>query len=249
MANPRNFVLTSDYPIDEVFGTYSGSFFSPAPVSTGGGTTVTVNVTTNIPNSSFFVGVFSLDGGTTWQDFNSTLPRVAGGTNVWYQTFTMVGESQSNGTLVLKGLNYYDYLNSIGVSYTVMWKAALIAKANQPPLNLQSTGLNLYIDTDLNYRKILSETAQTLTSPATSTVTLTFPHNLGYKPDFDAYITGSTDTTNLNPTSIYSVGYSMVYGNVYYDAMVDETNVYIVGGNGSLDAYSANIIVRIYYDD
>jgi len=246
--NVKDFLLESDDPIDNIIGTYDGTFSVNAATGSPNPDITTVNIKTGITSTCFFQGIFSIDGGNTWQDFNANLSTTRGG-NIVVQTVTVVGESVADGSISISCLNYYDYTNSVGTAYTVLWKLVLFARPNQPALDLQPVGADLSFNTDLNYQKIASDTYQTLSAPGPGiTSVATFPHNLGYKPKFRIFLDQSTDTLNLNSNNLYDIQ-TMSAGVIMYYAKVDTENVYVYAYNGySPTTYTARIYARIYYD-
>lgn len=260
LANAKNFLYSSDYNIDQILGTYTGSFYSAAPTAITQRTISMIPVDTGITQTTFFSGVFSTDGGTTWQDFESQLPDFSAGV-LAYQTITCSGASSPTGTFQITCNNYFNGTTNTGTAYTVQWKLVLYARPGQQPLTVQPIGSNFFLNSDINYQKICVDDSKTLS--ATSSLSgnviavATFPHNLGYIPKIRGFFDNSTDTGNMTQQNLYTLNVTNSDKNkggwVTYYATVDTTNAYINAFipqevSPSTATYSANVYMRVYYD-
>ena len=233
--NPLGANFASFIQIDKIIGTFSGSFVSTQP-SVGTPTTTVVNpITTNISDYTFFQGIFSIDGGTTWNDFG-------------YNKFPLqiLGLSQPN-TFNIIAVNKHSYVNPGSDSaYTVQFKVALIAKPGQGIITPQLISGKVFFNSNFNYQKILSDTSQPLSITAGNIGTLTFPHSLGYIPKVRTFIY----TTILSfGTGLYELTSMDNYGYGCINVSEDTTNVNInIDNTPYSGTVSGTVFARIYYD-
>lgn len=259
VSQVKNFLFGTDWGVDQIVGTFTGSFVSLGPTSSQNITTTTTAVWTGIPQTVFFQGVTSLDGGRTWQDFNSQIPDTTGGA-LNLQTCVTSGASHPDGNFILTTINYYNYNTSSSTTYTVLYKLALFIRPSQAALVTQLITSPFFLNTDRNYQKICVDTQQTLSvTPSTTrdvTGTLTVPHNLGYIPRFRVFFDSCTDSS-CKPTSLYDIGLAATDNGtsgtiVQYQARVDSMNIYVDGTYfmqfTAQPAISANFYIRVYYD-
>lgn len=230
MADVRNANLDTRHPIDKILATYEGSFALNAPAA-GSTTTVTINIGTGVADTTFFIGVYSVDGGDTWNGFNTEINHVEAlspATNP-QGSYRVYGESRASQFRVI-GENNALLSATQFFNYTVLYKVALIAKPGQGEITLSSVGANTVFDSRLNYLKIAVDDSQSSTGVGQTKV---FNHALGYVPRTRVFVenssvmysfgnwttsgsvvAGTSDVT----VSIGSVGTITVYARIYYDS-------------------------------
>jgi len=226
----------SSLEVDKILGTYTGSFTSTQPSATPPAkTTVTESITTNIADTTFFQGIFSIDGGTTWNDFG-------------YNKFPLqvFGLSQS-GTFKIIAINSHSFINPGSDSaYTVSYKVALIAKPSQGTISPQPIGSISFFKSSLNYQKILSDTSQNASVASGSTGTLTFNHTLGAIPKVRSFIEGS------NPgfgTGMYELCTMDNYGIGCINVTESTSSVLVnIDNTPYAGTIAGAVYMRIYYD-
>lgn len=234
--NALNAKFASFIPIDKIIGTYTGSFVSPAPTSGGGTTTTTFPITTNIPTSTFFQGIYSIDNGVTWNDFcNNQLVLPPG---IFFPFFSVIGKSTAN-TMTIKAINNYNYNTSSSSSYTVLFKVALIARPDQGIITPQPIGTNTFFNSKYNYQKILSDTINNITISSGSQ-SFTIPHNLGYIPKIRPFIFSNIDSS-MNEAVNSFLGRP--------DIKIDTNNVYFTFNAPFTGWTTGKLYMRIYYDN
>jgi len=120
-AQAKNMQFTTRYPTDKIVEVYPGSFTAAAS-----GSTILSQRTHDVINHTFgqtcFLElIYSLDGGTTWQDMDMPIPNLAGPSPV-FQTVTVAAYSTTT-TFVVVAVN--QTLSPATVQYilTAEWKS------------------------------------------------------------------------------------------------------------------------------
>lgn len=221
-------IVDSRYPIDKIIGTLTGSFSLSAPAANATNT-VTFPWTTNIADTTLFQGVYSVDGGTTWNPLQyrkNHVETVDPAVNPQGELF-VYGESKSN-LLNIVGSNQRNASSTFGTDYTVQFKVALIAKRDQGTITPQPIGSATLFDSRLDYQKIAVDD---VTAISGSGLTTTIPHNLGYIPKVRVFREESG--------TLRSMGYQLSK-----KVTIDTSNVYVTIPG----AFTGNIHTRIYYE-
>lgn len=220
--NPNKLQFYSGYNIDKIIGTYTGSFDLPAPTA-GNTTTVTVSMPTNINNTTFYQGIFSLDGGNNWNSFYTDIANVISvDPSVNPQGDCEVYGTSTAGMINIIGLNTANFSATKFFSFTPLYKVALIAKPSQDNITPQPIGTNQYFNSTYNYQKIFMDTVN---QSSGTDITTTVTHNLNYIPKIRAfYETGGTmeivQATITNTTAsvtLFGTLDATVYIRIYYD--------------------------------
>lgn len=188
ISDPQQVYFASQYPIDKVLGTFEGSFTASAG---GSPTRTTESISTSIPESTLFQGIFSIDGGTTWRDFGKWLQA---GLNI-----DVFGRSTANTLAVIA--------DNFSSSVTVMYKVALIAKPNQGDITPQPAGADIIFDSRLNYQKVLLDEARAISITNGNQGTESFTHSLGYIPKVRSFIEISSSYGANTPAGLYETGH------------------------------------------
>jgi len=218
-------IFSSNIPIDKIIATYTGSF-----TATISPRNVIHPIPTNINDTTYFQGIFSIDNGTTWNDFGTTEP---------IQVF---GMSQSGVFNVISRNKLFG-----GSQYTVLYKVVLIAKPTQGIIPIQDIGTNTYFNSNLNYQKILSDTTQNFSVSSGGSTILTFDHDLGYVPKIRPFVY----TSNLTDYGTGMYEYCTLQTNIAdtVGIRVTTTKVYVDIDNTPYSNTLSGIIgMRIYYD-
>lgn len=238
--------FASSIPTDLILGTYTGTIISPAPAATPfTKTTTELAITTNIPESTFFQGIFSIDGGTTWVDFNGQIPNLTTPSMAALQTQMMYGHS-APGTLTLAADNwsYYNGTTTTSAPYTFLYKVVIFARPGQGDITAQPVVNPLNFSTAYNYQKISRDSAASITIPV-GTATVNVSHNLGYVPKIRHYI----ENLSVAPTTdLYDFGY-FASSDTRFNCSIDTTTVhYFFDNSDGVGDMTAKLYTRIYYD-
>lgn len=180
----------SKYGVDQIIGTFTDSFSVRAPTALEGTITVTTAFNTNINESTFFKGIYSVDGGTTWNDFQS-YQVVRPNTSTPAFPMQLYGRSNAN-VFTISADNSWDYTAGTSYSYSVIYKVALIAKPTQGTITPQPNANISYFKSGDNYQKVLFDFHEDFSVAPFGTHTFSFPHNLGRIPIVRIY----RETTN-----------------------------------------------------
>lgn len=232
-----DFYFNTEYEIDKIIATYSGTIASSAPTSGGGSTTASASHTHGFGDSTYYQGVFSVDGGTTWNDFGADIPYT-GGTYLAIQTVEVDAVVTTTAATVTV-TNFYDYANSRGVAYTVQYKLYLMAKNTMAsPITPSNQVENTNFDTRLNYQKVAFSGSTTLNVSAGSTGSTSVAHNLGYVPNVRAFWFDSGSSTTCRSIRNYA------------QVKIGTSNVTFYTDQGGFSGFGVNgtIQYRIYYD-
>lgn len=186
--NITDVAFYSNDDVDKVIGVASGTIDSPAPTALGQVTNTTQTFNPGFGDGYYVRGIFSTDSGTSWNDFNVNIPNLTTPAQPVLNTVSAIAAVSQAGILNVIAVNWYDIVHSTSSNYSVMWKAALIAKNNQGSISPLPVNEVINFDSRLyNYQKIAfqGEIPVTLTSGSGFTTTVT--HNLGYVPRVRAF--------------------------------------------------------------
>ena len=187
------------YGNDQIIGVFTNTLSLAAPTSAGGYTSATDVRAHGFGDSAYFEGIFTTDGGTTWNTFGSQTPTLGapGPTFQTVDSFATVDITNVNVSI----FNSYDYSHSIGNAYTVTYKIYLIAKNTMAKaIKPIATSNKLLYASKYNYQKIFLKGTVALSVGAGTTGTSTLiTHNLGYVPKIRAYYYNlATSSTTVN---------------------------------------------------
>lgn len=242
MPDPRDIYFSSEIPIDKILGTFEGSF----SIGTGSPfAEVNDTFVTNIPETTFYQGIYSTDGGTTWIDLGSYIGRTT--------DITVIGIS-SLGSFTIKSRNF-------GASgFDVQYKVALIAKPGQGSITPQPIGDDIVFNTEFNYQKILSDESSSISVANGSDYIETIPHNLGYIPKVRAFIEIPSSFGSYTTAGLYEF---LTFANASLSqttspdasaehksgVYLDNSNVYVgIGNKAGVGTLNGTLYVRTYYD-
>lgn len=252
MGDVTDLYFHSSYPIDKIIGYFEGSFVASAP---GGGiqNRTTDTFATLITESTFYDGIYTIDGGTTWRNIG-TAYRVSGSTEL-----LVFGYSNANSFTV--GADNFSFVG--GNDYTVEYKVILIAKTDQGDITPQPIGADILFDSRQNYQKILLDTSQAISITNGNETTYDFAHDLGYIPKVRSFIELGSDygagalrmiaglyEASYCASDSFSAGASAP-GSVESTSgiYIDTSDVHIVlNNNTGRGNFSGTLFMRVYYD-
>jgi hypothetical protein len=247
IANPQNLFFTSQLQIDKIIMVKSGSFGVPAPTGGLGDLTreATASFDTGINDYTFFLGIFSLDGGATWNDFNATVVEFYAG-NPIFQTCDVHGESYS-GRFTIRALNWYNFNSGTGTARTVMWKVAIIAKGDQGNVEGAKSNDILQFSSAYNYQKIFMDDVRTLTLASNERKSTTINHGLGKVPNMRGFIQDPTLVAPLNVALLDTGNTSSL--DSYSNIAMDANNItWTVSNENNPSGKTVTLYTRIYVD-
>lgn len=224
MVNAADVVFASSLPTDKLLGSYTGSFVA-TQVAANSSATYTAFHETSISETTFVVGIFSVDGGNTWNRMEASLNHSDN------QGSLQVYAESTASRVYVRALNSRTFsAPSPGQTYTVQYKIMLIAKPDQGIVSPQPIGSSVYFDSRKNYQKIAVDDYRTINGTGTTT---TVTHDLGYIPRVIVFyeidgvlrarggITSSrTDITSATVSVFFSgsVTNGKLYTRIYYNA-------------------------------
>lgn len=226
-TNIKNIHFASNLQVDKILGTFTGTLTSPSPSASP--ETTLISVSTGIVDTVFFKGIYSIDGGTTWNDFenkNYDLPP-----STFFAYLQIYGRfNVANGNMDIIA-NNYTFLTT-PTAYTIIYKVALIGSPDTGAITPQPIGSNIYFNSNYNYQKIYLDHSESISISTSQTFTIA--HNLGYIPKIRSFIKTSTNVV-------------LETFNYLHDISIDEDNVYITLWGG-ISGINGTLYVRIYYD-
>lgn len=226
----------SSLSVDKVLRVFKGGFTIPGsvigpPYIPGENY---VDIATGVPDLCFFYGIYSIDGGTTWQDFSqqSNLDPLGGFgyTDVWC--------GARPGLLRIFGLN-----QGISEATDILYKVALIAMDDHQWATYGSSDEVLQFRGPMNYTKILLDDERAVILPPDTRPVTTINHNLGYPPTYRGWAYSSDDNWLLDILQRYKFdGWSSV--------IITASQVLIaISNENNPNPQSLTLYSRIYYDD
>lgn len=225
--------------IDQIIGIRPGTFNVAAPTpGPGSPSTASTTFDTGFGDTCLFQGIFSVDGGASWNDFGSFKPNLTTPGQPVLQTVTCRGAVSPTGIFTANATNYYDGVHFAGTAYTVQYKVAFLAKDDQGAITPIRTNEILYYNSKYNFQKIFlsSSFANNVGVPTTIT------HSLGYVPKVRAWGTSTTGGSFFTPGSMLSYD---VFGGGNFNMAVSTTNVVF---DAITTFGTVNVFYRIYLD-
>lgn len=186
------------YKIDQIIGIHSGSFVVSAPALFGS-TTAPDTFDTGFGDSCFFQGIFSTDGGSSWNDFGTYRPNLSTPAQPVFQTVTNYGMVSPTGIFTATAKNWYDFVHSSTSAYTIQYKVLFIAKDTQGLITPIPTNEILYYSSAYNYQKYLPPNSSSFSSTSGTTP---ITHGLGYVPKVRAWFAPTSTSNNVDGISI-----------------------------------------------
>jgi len=243
------FLAIPEYGIDQIIGVFSRTITIAAPTALQGFITQNYTFSTNFNDSCYFQGIFTQNGGTTYNDFGAQTPNLTA-PNPFFQSVDVEAYTDASNLYVYV-TNYYDVVHSTSSSYTVTFKVYLLAKNSMlyPIEPIETNNIIIY-SSENNYQKIFDKgTIAINVASGANGSTGSITHNLGYIPKVKAFFLPSSAPTNvfaLNQVISPALGDApAIYANITTSTLYfssDQTYFTAPGVTG-------NIEWRIYYDN
>ncbi len=231
MADPRDFIFNSNYQLDKIVGYKTDTITATAGVNTS------VTVTTNVTETTFYDGYFSVDGSSINVPLGGKY-NVSGTPDPFGNTVGLSCYMNSSGSLTV------GYYNNDGSPHTITYCIYLIAKPNQSALAPINPSTGFAFNSNYNYYKIYQDSSTSVTLPSATTVgfstaTATIAHNLGYPPAYRCFV-------EYNNKLVQSDA-ALTADSIVSTAMSDNTNLYVQLFNEALVSNQASKVVTVYY--
>lgn len=235
LTNVQNIAFSTAFDIDRVIAVQTFTLTENDVAASYSDSVTFTDLATDLSGQYCpFIGVFSYDGGTTWNDLVQ-FTHLTGFTID--PVLTVYGYTKDN--VVRLELRQTALING-GNPYTLTIKIALLAPTTLTTLSspsLDTTALNF--NSSYNYQKIAIQ--DSYTAPA-GTNRQTIAHNLGYKPLFFVVYKDTLTDGLFTLNADYGLSGSILNG-----VEVDSTNIYV---NTSLaGGDSATVYYTIYHED
>lgn len=239
IANIDKTAYTSVWDMDKIIGTAEGTVSVGVPPVASSVTVVATHSTT-FGDSYFFLGIYSTDGGATWNDFNAMVPDLTTPAMPVFQTLNVQGAVGSSGTMNVIVTNYYDSVHGTGTAKTVKWKVVFISKNDQgsitPSLIADPT---MFTSVDRNYQKIAFKDSVPFNITSGSGKSVTISHDLGFVPQVRAYYFQATPSVRVDN----------LWAGYFIDTRVTETTLsFVLNSFHSIANYTGVIQFRLYYN-
>lgn len=185
---------TSYFETDKIIG-FTSSSMTVAAAGVGSVATDTATFDTRFGTSCYFLGQFSTDGGTTWNDLGVYIPNLTTPGAPVLQTTTLRAYVTSGGVLTLVALNWYDNVHGTSSSKTIHYRIALIAKQNQgtvTPIGISPTAFFSTSSSNTSPQIYLKGTFAVSTTADT-----TITHNIGALPGAQSWFVPTANTAGI----------------------------------------------------
>lgn len=221
---------------DKIIGILSGTINITAPTGGLGDAfrTVTDARSTGFGEACYFRGIFSTNGGTTWNDFGSATPDFSSGFPI-FQTVECIATCSSTGVVSIKGTNWI-----IGSAATILYKVALIASNTQGNITPLPINSNTFFSSTINYQKIAMQGELPWTTTPGVTQSKTITHSLGVIPKIRAFYRKSDGTIEAITNDEIQIDNQITTTTLTF--FLDDYR------SGFLSAISGQIEWRIYLD-
>lgn len=199
IINPSAITMAiPDYGQDQIIGTFTNTISLGAPSASPGFTLATDTKPHGFGDSCYYQGIFTTDGGTTWNDFGSQTPNLAA-PNPQFQTVDV--EAMADATNInIYLINYYDSAHSSGTAHTITYKIYLLAKNTMAqPIKPLPTNQILAYDSAFNFQKIFQAGTLSLNVAGGSSGSVVTVHSLGYVPKVRAFFSPAS-----SPAQVYA---------------------------------------------
>lgn len=222
-VNPRNFLINTDYPIDQVVYLRSGL------ESIGASSSGTIIIAHGLSFIPLLGGSWSLnsDFSVQYEYYSGTFPSGSVSTNLYGVELDIT----ANSTNIIIG--YENTLAATTVYFRIFGLQPSDSNVDIEPT--ASSADNFVVDTNLNYTKIYE--AETIVVASGNTYTIT--HGLGYRPQVTAW---KTDTSGFRSPIDFQEPSALSFDSVE----VTTTTVVFTIPAFSL---SNRIDYRIYYEE
>jgi hypothetical protein len=200
VTNPKALrIIAPEYGLDQIIGVFTGTINIGAPTSGQGKLSITDVRPHGFGDSCYFQGIFTTDGGVTYNDFGAQTPNLAAPNPQFQSVDVEAMVDQTNVNVYIT--NYYDNAHSTSQAYTVTYKIYLLAKNTMAlPITPIKTNQKLAYDSRFNFQKIKSQGTVSLAVISGSTGGITVIHNLGYLPKVRSFFSPAA-----NPKQVFSI--------------------------------------------
>jgi len=234
-------MVVPQYGIDQIIGITTGTLTTAAPTLISSPKTATANFAHGFGDSAYFAGIFTADGGVTYNDFGAMTPVISAGVPV-FQTVGCNATCDATN-LTITASSYYNFAAGTGTAATVTYKVYLLAKNTMSqPLAPLPTAEVLQYNSAFNYQKIFMKGTTNLTVGSGASGSVNILHNLGYIPKIRAFRIDAATPTILQPLANGFVSDPQAHiTSTLLTFAADET------GGGGINL-NTNIEWRIYLD-
>jgi hypothetical protein len=242
----KTYMAVPAYNTDKIIGITTGTIVTGVPTSGGFTSSATSTFTTGFADTCAFVGIYSVDSGTTWQDFGAH-QIIATATPV-FQTYDCNCYMLPSGVLTVTGTSYYNYVAGSGTSQTMLYKVALIAKNTQGLITPLATNELGQYSSAFNFQKIVQSgqlTYNLTNSVGNSQIIL---HNLGYVPKIRAWFQELGGANRMMPV-YYDVNGDVSQSNTIEVRVTSTTIEFYQEAIRSGRTINGSIDYRIYLDE
>lgn len=226
-----------EYRMDQIIAIVTGSFSVGAGVDDGFGNITVTSATDDkpVPSADFYhiKGIWSSDGGTSWQEFGNSV--IYGSHANGLKTLDV-----STDSTLLAGVASLGIIadNSDTGGHSIIYKALLLARADQDDVPVGSLVQLLRYSSQNNYMKIHSEGVVDL-DPTNPVVVA---HSLGYVPNVNVWY--KQTFTSVGDPADGTI--DMFQGDA--DVVVDATTI-TFGNKGFAGLLEYKAYYRVYLDD
>lgn len=216
----RNFLVTSDYPMDIIVWDYTGEIVANP------GDERTVNLPHELPYAPLTFGIYSIDDGETWVSF---------GESVADNKLTV--NSSSDGTNVTISYISLNSAPAVTALYKVWAYAPAGSGASAPSIIGES---RFHINTDYNYSKLVY--AGTWDAQVGNDIVM-YEHNLGYVPQAQYWLETTTgEIMNISPE--FSSDTSREPTMCCY---IDDNKIYFSASTLDMDTYPESVLAKVHF--
>lgn len=189
--------FTTVFDTDKIIGTLSGSTFSVAPTAITSVTTTAENISTGFGEPCYYKGIFSIDGGTTWNDFDAMVPNTSTPGSPVFDTQNCFAEVRDN-FVQLRTENWYNSVAGSGAAYTFLWKIVLFSKNGQGSIEpLPIAQQEFFTSKNRRYEMIAQQGEETFNINSSAGQTVVVSHSLGYVPRVQAFYREFSPTSRI----------------------------------------------------
>lgn len=233
-----------DYTIDQIIGVFTNTLSVAAPAPSPGKITVTDVRPHGFGDSCYFQGIFTTDGGITYNDFGAQTPNLAP-PEPQFQTVDVEAVIDT-ANVNISITNFYDVAHSTSSAYTVTYKIYLLAKNSmQKPITpIKTNNVLLYNSSD-NYQKtFLRGTVGINVAGGATGFSTDIIHNLQAIPKIRAFFLPAS-----SPTTVYGINNPPLDAPAI-EAHITTTDLVFYSDQGAIAApgVNGNIEYRVYLD-
>ncbi len=240
-ANYAKTAYTTAFDMDKIIAVKTGTIQVAAPTAINNVTSTTYTETGVFPERYYTKGIFSFDGGVTWNDMSAQVPDLTDPTQVVIQSCDCYTSIGSSGGFNVIGRSFYNFVAGTGTARRILFKVALIASNEMGmitpkilPVSTQFTS----IDRQIQKIALKGKVPFSIQSGVGNSVTVS--HNLGYVPRVSAYFVENPTGVGFlcNPWGTYGI-----------DIRVTTTDVtFYLDADISFATIAGEIQYRIYYE-